>query len=56
MQKRKELEKDKSWIENQKQSYYQNVEQMKFFNQKKKQDLASGLEKQLYWKKQYKGL
>lgn len=28
---------------------------MKFFNQKKKQDLASGLEKQLYWKKQYKG-
>ena len=28
---------------------------MKFFNQKKKQDLASGLEKQLYWKKNYKG-
>lgn len=28
---------------------------MKFFNQKKKQDLALGLEKQLYWKKQYKG-
>lgn len=29
---------------------------MKFFNQKKKQDLSLGLEKQLYWKKQYKGL
>lgn len=29
---------------------------MRYFNQKKKQDLASGLEKQLYWKKQYKAL